>query len=63
MIVAQLSFMYELTPVSSCGSVFVYMIPTQNLIPERDKSLRVHCSNCMGARFSFWCKKSFRRVM
>ena len=35
MIPARLSFRYEFTPVPSCGSVFVYTIPAQNLVPER----------------------------
>ena len=47
MIPARLSFRYEFSPVPSCGSVFVYMIPTQNPIPER-----VHPGHCTGARFS-----------
>ena len=42
MIPARLSFQYEFTPVPSCGSVFVYMIPPQNLIPERVIPVRVH---------------------
>ena len=41
MIPARLSFRYEFTPVPSCGSVFVYMIPAQNLIPERVIPVRV----------------------
>ena len=35
MIPARLSFRYEFTPVPSCGSVFVYMIPAQNVITEQ----------------------------
>ena len=42
MIPARLSFRYEFTPVPSCGSVFVYMIPAQNLIMERVILVRVH---------------------
>ena len=53
MIPARLSFRYEFTPFPSCGSVFVYMIPAQNLIPERVTPVRVHPGNCTGARFSF----------
>ena len=34
MIPARLSFRYEFTPVPSCGSLFVYMISAQNLIPD-----------------------------
>ena len=41
MIPARLSFRYEFTPVPSCGSVFVYMIPAQNLVPERVIPVRV----------------------
>ena len=42
MIPARLSFRYEFTPVPFCGSVFVYMIPAQNLIMERVILVRVH---------------------
>ena len=45
MILARLSFRYEFTPVPSCGSVFVYMIPAQNLVPERVIPVRVHPGN------------------
>ena len=41
MIPARLSFQYEFTPVLSCGSVFVYMTPAQNLVPERVIPARV----------------------
>ena len=60
MIPARLSFRYEFTPVPSCGSIFVYMIPPQNLIPERVILVRVHPGNCTGARFSFRYENSFR---
>ena len=60
MIPARLSFRYEFTPVPSCGSVFVYMIPTQNLEPERVIPVRVHPGYCTGARFSFRYENSFR---
>ena len=60
MIPARLSFRYEFTPVPSCGSVFVYMIPAQNLIPERVIPVRVHPGNCTGARFSLRYENSFR---
>ena len=46
MIPARLSFWYEFTPVPSCGSVFVYMTPAQNLIQERVIPARVHPGNC-----------------
>ena len=49
MIPARLSFRYEFTPVPSCGSVFVYMISAQNLIPERVTPVRLHPDNCTGA--------------
>ena len=56
MILVQLSFWYEFTPVPSCGSVFIYMIrvhvPAQNLVPERVIPVRVHPGHCTGARFS-----------
>ena len=35
MIPARLSFWHEFIPVPTCGSVFVYIIPAQNLILER----------------------------
>ena len=35
MISGQLSSRREFTPVPSYGSVFVYMIPTQNVMPAR----------------------------
>ena len=60
MIPAPLSFRYEFTPVTSCDSVFVYMIPTQTLVPERVISVRVHPGNCTEARFSFRYENSFR---
>ena len=60
MIPARFSFWYEFTPVSSCGSVFVYMIPTQNLIPERVIPVRAHPGNCTQARFSFRYGNAFR---
>ena len=47
--------------VPSNGSVFVYMIPTQNVMPARVIPARVHPGSCAGARFSsrhensFWC--------
>ena len=60
MIPGRLSFGYEFTPVPSCGSVFVYMIPAQNLVPERVIPVRVHPGNCTGARFSFRYENSSR---
>ena len=60
MIPARLSFRYEFTPVPSCGSIFVYTIPAQNLIPERVIPVRVHPGYCTGARFSLRYENSFR---
>ena len=60
MIPARLSFRYEFTPVPSCGSVFVYMISAQILVPKRVIPVRVHPGNRIGARFSFRCENSFR---
>ena len=60
MIPARLSFRYEFTPVPSCGSVFVYMVSAQNLIPERVIPVRVHPGNCTGAKVSFRYENSFR---
>ena len=60
MIPARLSFRCELTLVPSCGSVFVYIIPAQNLIPERVIPVRVHSGNFTGATFSFQYENSFR---
>ena len=58
---ARLSFRYELTPVPSCGSIFIFIIPAQHLIPERVIPVRVHPGYCTGARFSFQYENSFRR--
>ena len=65
MILGRLSSRRELTPVPSYGSVFVYMIPTQNVmparvIPARVIPARVHSGSCAGARFSFPRENSFR---
>ena len=42
MIPARQSFRYLLTPIPSNSSVFVYMIPSQNLIRERVIPVQVH---------------------
>ena len=55
MIPGRLSSRREFTPVPSYGSVFVYVIPTQNVIPAR-----VHPGSCAGARFSSRHENSFR---
>ena len=60
MIPARLSFRYEFTPVPSDGSVFVYMISAQILVPKRVIPVRVHPGNRTGARFSFRYENSFR---
>ena len=56
MISGRLSSRREFTPVPSYGSVFVYMIPTQNVmparvIPARGKSIPVSCKRGMTVRF------------
>ena len=61
MISGRLSSRREFTPVPSYGSVLVYMIPTQKVVPARVIPARVHPGSCAGARFSsrhensFWC--------
>ena len=55
MIPVRLSFRYEFTPGPSCGNVFVFLIPAQNLIP-----VRVHPGHCTEARFSFQYENAFR---
>ena len=55
MIPGRLSSRREFTPVPSYGSVFVYMIPKQNVMPAR-----VHPGSCAGARFSSRHENSFR---
>ena len=42
MISGRLSSRREFTPVPSYGSVFVYMIPTQNVMPARVILVRVN---------------------
>ena len=60
MIPGRLSSRCEFTPVSSCGSVFVYTIPRQNVMPARVIPARVHPGSCAGARFSSRHENSFR---
>ena len=50
----------EFTPVPSYGSVFVYIIPTQNVMPARVIPARVHPGSCAGARFSSRHENSFQ---
>ena len=42
----------EFTPVPSHGSIFVYMIPPQNVMPARVTPAWVHPGSCTGARIS-----------
>ena len=42
------------------GSVFVYMIPKQNVMPARVIPARVQTGSCAGARFSSRHENSFR---
>ena len=42
----------DFTPVPSHGSIFVYMIPPQNVMPARVTPAHVHPSSCTGARIS-----------
>ena len=51
MISGRLSSRREFTTVPSYGSLFVYMIPTQNVMPARVIPARVHPGSCAGARF------------
>ena len=60
MISGRLSSRREFTSVSSYGSVYVYMIPAQNVIPARVIPARVHPGSCAGVRFSFRLENSFR---
>ena len=60
MISGRLSSRRDFTPVPSCGSVFVYMIPAQNVMPARVIPARVHPGSCAGARFSSRHETSFR---
>ena len=48
MISGRLSSRREFAPVPSYGSVFVYMIPTQNVMPARVIQARVHPGSCAG---------------
>ena len=48
----RLSRRSELTPVSSHGSTFVYMIPPQNVMPAPVTPGWVHPGCCTGARIS-----------
>ena len=52
MISGRLSSRREFNPVPSYSSVFVYMIPKQNVMPARVIPARVHPGSCAGTRFS-----------
>ena len=49
-----LSPLSKFTPVPSHGSIFVYTIPPQNVMPARVTQLWVHPGSCTGARISLW---------
>ena len=42
----------KLIPVPSHGSIFVYMIPPQNVMAARVTAAWVHTGSCNGARIS-----------
>ena len=50
----RLSPLSKFTPVPSHGSIFVYTIPPQNVMPARVTQLWVHPGSCTGARISLW---------
>ena len=52
MTLGRLSRRCEFTPISSRGSVFVYMIPSQNVMPAPVTPAWVHSGSCTGARIS-----------
>ena len=60
MISGRLSSRREFTPIPSYGSVFVYMITTQNVEPARVIPARVNPGSCAGARFSSRHENSFQ---
>ena len=60
MIPGRLSSRRKFTLVPSYGSVFVYMIPKQNVMPARVIPVQVHPSSCARARFSSQHENSFR---
>ena len=49
----RVSFRYEFIPVPTCSSIFLYMIPVQNLIPVRVIPVRVHSGSRTGTRRSY----------
>ena len=56
MTLGRLSRRCEFTPISSRGSVLVYMIPSQNVMPARVTLAWVHPGCCTGARITLWYK-------
>ena len=48
----------EFTPVPSHGSIFVYMIPPQNVMPAQVTPAWAHSGSCTGARISLQYKNS-----
>ena len=55
MILVRVSFRYEFTPVPTCSSVFVYVIPVWNVIPVRVSVIlvRVHSGFSTGTKRSY----------
>ena len=51
-----LKHQWEVTLVPSHGSLFVYMIPSQNVMPARVTLAWVHPGCCTGARITLWYK-------
>ena len=60
MISRRLSSWREFTPVPSYRSIFIYMKPTQNVMPAGVIPARIHPGSCAGARFSSRHENSFR---
>ena len=54
MILGWLKHQWEFTSVPSHGSVFVYLIPSQNVMPVRVTPAWVHPGCCTGARITLW---------
>ena len=53
MIHGRLASRSEFTPVPSCCSVLVYMIPPENVVPEQVILVQVHPGCCTGVSISF----------
>lgn len=54
-----LIYWYKFIPVSSCGSVFTYMIQTQNHITVQDIAESVLPDSCTRLRFSYQYKSLY----